>query len=122
MNNLLDNQDTTSKAFEQHQLEEQRDNRRYKEELFSQLKRLIVVLFFMGYGFTLLTSTLAKPNIHTTILAATTLTIPTVLILAIMRFLYGNNNHANEKDMPSVAANALKEFVLAVKELFSKSD
>ncbi len=58
-----------------------------------------------------------KENIGSIVLLSFTLMIPTILSLALMRFLFGNSDQKSEKNIPSLIFNIgkeLKETLIAI--------
>ncbi len=59
-------------------------------------------------------------SISSAILIGTTLMIPTILSLAMMRFLFGNKNDKGEKNIPSIIFNIGKELQDVLIAVFKK--
>ena len=60
-----------------------------------------------------------QSNAGIIILISLTLMIPTILSLAMMRFLFGNNEQKNEQNVPSIMLNIVKE-IKKVISVFNK--
>jgi len=91
----------------------------FKTEFFRLIKIVIVVMFAIAYTF-LLDVIRGTPNTGSTVIVVTSLMIPTVITLALIRFLYANNTSKNEKSIPSVGINILKEISNILKDYLSK--
>ena len=103
----------TSKLKDAEQLRE------FKTEFFKLVKIIIVVMFGVAYTFMLDVSR-NTPNTGATVIIVTSLMVPTVITLALVRFLYANDTPNKEKDVPSVGLNILKEISSILKDYLSK--
>jgi hypothetical protein len=93
--------------------------RSFKTEFFKLIKIMIVVMFGIAYTFML--STIANnPNTGATVIVVTSLMVPTVITLALVRFLYAKNTPSEEKTPPSVGFNFLKELLKVLKDYLAK--
>ncbi|NPA50954.1 MAG: hypothetical protein GXO02_04930 [Epsilonproteobacteria bacterium] len=115
------------------ELNNEKDKRRFKKIMFYGTAILIVILFIISFYFVYKylfdtptnsailskkeVEILIKPySISASLLISITLMIPTILSLAMMRFLFGNSKEKEEKNVPSIIFNIgreLKETIIA---------
>jgi heme/copper-type cytochrome/quinol oxidase subunit 2 len=100
------------------EFENEKDRRHYRKLVFYILGSMVIIMFicsFIGvycYIFhinNIHQNTKIEGNKGIIFLLSLTLTIPTILSLAIMRFLFGNNTEKDEKNIPSIIFNIGKE-------------
>lgn len=108
------------------EFENKRDKKYFRKLLFYVLGCLVIVMFIVSFTATycyifrvhipfihidtaIKAAVSTKGNIAPTILLSLTLMIPTVLALAMMRFLFGNTDQVDEKNIPSIVFNIGKE-------------
>jgi len=103
----------TSKLKDDEQL------RNFKTEFFKLIKIMLVVMFAIAYTF-MLSASLNNPSTGATVIVVTSLMVPTVITLALVRFLYAKNRPDAEKTAPSVGFNFLKELSQILKDYISK--
>jgi hypothetical protein len=102
-------------------LEEKRDRVNHKKLLFYAILFVLFVLYVFA-GIITCESLLSPSPVPTTntIIVITLIMVPTILTLALMRFLFGNNNQSTEKNIPSISFNIGKELLSLGKELIKK--
>jgi len=107
------------------EFENEKDQKTYRKRLFYGMGILVIIMFVISFTATYCfifhiklpffdicctTSPISKQeSIGATVLISLTLMIPTVLSLAMMRFLFGNNTEKEEKNIPSIIFNIGKE-------------
>jgi len=112
------------------EFENEKDQKNYRKIMFFGMGILIIIMFVVSFTATFcyvfhikvplieIDKTIAsKANTGIIILLSITLMIPTVLSLAMMRFLFGNNEQKEEKNIPSIVFNIgkeLKETIIAL--------
>ncbi|GAX87014.1 hypothetical protein LNAT_P0309 [Lebetimonas natsushimae] len=109
------------------ELENEKDKKHYRKLIFYILGGMVILMFLVSFTATYwyiynlhdLIIHNAKQTTYTgiVILLSLTLMIPTVLSLAILRFLFGNNDQKDEKNVPSIIFNIgkeLKETLIAI--------
>ena len=140
MNNEIDiSQDDISALDDQKyqlEFENEKDKKLYRRCMFFGMGLLITTMFFISfiaaycYAFQIkipLIKTNAihlssKADIGITILISLTLMIPTVLSLAMMRFLFGNKDQVEEKNFPSIIFNIGKELKETIVAFLNKKN
>lgn len=110
-------------AYEQQldnsKLQDDEQLRSFKTQFFKLIKIMIVLMFGIAYTFML--STISnKPNTGATVIVVTSLMVPTVITLALVRFLYAKKTPNEEKTAPSVGFNFFKELVQILKDYLAK--
>ena len=126
MNNEIDLAEDKTSLLEdqkyQSEFENERDQRQYRKLMFFILGILIIVMFIVSFKTTYeyITHYIKTSIIEIylnkrvedngiIVLLSLILMIPTILSLAMMRFLFGNNNQKEEKNVPSIIFNIGKE-------------
>ncbi len=107
------------KKVDSSKLQDDEQLRSFKTEFFRLIKIMIIVMFGIAYTF-MLTVSNNNPNTGATIIVVTSLMVPTVITLALVRFLYAKNNSNEEKTAPSVGFNILKELTQILKDYLAK--
>ena len=100
-------------------LQDDEQLRSFKTEFFSLIKIMLVVMFGIAYTF-MLAASLQQPSTGATVIVVTSLMVPTVITLALVRFLYANSNPTEERTAPSVGFNFLKEISQILKSYLAK--
>jgi len=90
-------------------LEDERQLREFRRDFFNSLLLLLKVSFFISFGFAMITAS-ALHTTQSTVISVTLLMIPTVLTLALIRFIYSGAKK-DEKTAPSVSINLIKEII-----------
>ena len=134
MNNEMDisedNISATDDKKYQLEFENEKDQKNYRKIMFFGMGTLIIVMFIVSFiatycyifhfkipGIEISKNIPIKANAGMIVLISLTLMIPTILSLAMMRFLFGNNQQKDEKNIPSIVFNIgkeLKETIVAV--------
>jgi len=122
MNNLNDLSNGSIDSFQKQKdtssLKDEEQLRGFKKEFFSFIKIAIFLMFAIAYTFMLSVSQ-NNPNTGATVIIVTSLMIPTVITLALIRFLYAKKE-LNEKTAPSVSINLIKEIIKVFKDYLNK--
>ena len=105
------------------EFEDKKDRRIFRKLLFYVMGIIIIFMFAASFIATYLyifkhpkLNVATKEAVGITVLLSVTLMIPTVLSLAMMRFLFGDSEQKEEKNIPSVIFNIgreLKETLIA---------
>ena len=90
-------------------LEDDKQLREFRKDFFESLLLLLKIGFFMSFAFAMIVA-VAVHTTQSTVIAVTLLMIPTVLTLALIRFIYSGTKK-DEKTPPSVTFNILKEII-----------
>ena len=134
MNNEIDISQDNISTFDdrkyQLEFENEKDQKNYRKIMFFGMGILIIIMFLISFtatycyifhinfiGIEINKNNSVKANTGIVILLSLTLMIPTVLSLAMMRFLFGNNEQKEEKNIPSIIFNIgkeLKETLIAI--------
>jgi len=105
------------------EFENEKDQRNYRKFMFFGMGILIKSMFIISFTATYCyifhinlpiisiskTFFSSKENTRIVILLSLSLMIPIILSLAMMRFLFGNNDQKEEKNIPSIVFNIGKE-------------
>ena len=105
------------------EFENEKDQKTYRKWLFYTMGIAIIVMFIISYtaaycyifhikipSFIEINKNIKlQANTGTLVLLSITLMIPTILSLAMMRFLFGSNEQKEEKNIPSIIFNIGKE-------------
>ena len=104
------------------EFENEKDQKAYRKWLFYGMGIIIIIMFIISFTATycyifhikipfieINKNIKSQANTGIVILLSITLMIPTVLSLAMMRFLFGNNEQKEEKNIPSIIFNIGKE-------------
>lgn len=109
------------KKVDKSRLQDDEQLRSFKKEFFNLIKIMLVVMFVIAYVF-MLSASMNKPSTGATVIVVTSLMVPTVITLALVRFLYAKNSISEEKTAPSVGFNFLKEISKILKDYLSKKE
>jgi len=114
----VDNITPYEEDIAQIELEGKRDNVRNSRFLFEALLFLLAVLYiFAGVVTCLMLNTTSPVPATNTVITVTLIMVPTILTLALMRFMLGNHQQSDEKNIPSVSLNFGKELISLIKEI-----
>jgi len=126
------------------ELQGERNLLKYKNILFYCLGLLIIVMFVVAFWFTYnyvfqfepniiktckdvnvtidhkINETIKNGSISSAMLIGITLMIPTILSLALMRFLFGSKKDKEDKNVPSIVFNLGKETIEILQAFISK--
>ncbi len=102
-------------------LEESKDRVNQKKLFFTSLLVGLAILYLFA-GLVVCMSLLSSNPIPTTntIIVVALIMVPTILTLALMRFLFASNNQSSEKNIPSLTFNIGKELLSVFKDLIKK--
>jgi len=111
--------DGYERGLHERELEDKRQAHEHKEELHSQRKELFSIfkkytIWMIVFGYALAAIVVFKPSTQGALITGLVIMVPVVIILAMIRMLYGSGDQAS-KTAPSIVLNIGKELANVIK-------